>query len=172
MSTISQIQLVSAICRHLDRQGVGMANARQLDAVVAAADLIVAAFAEPQKRAPAGMGLAAWLASDDTGLSSRVMARRLAPLAGLAVRIPQAARADSAAHPHDPGDFGRCLRLLEAVPELRPHLPAMAGVSPIWAALVGAWGELEALYREELPAGTAPRTYRRMRELIEAAPTP
>jgi predicted HAD superfamily Cof-like phosphohydrolase len=109
--------------------------------------------------------LMTWRVGDDTGLSSRCLARRLAPPAGIGVPIG----GHGTDHPLDPADFGRCVRLLEAVPELRPHLPHAAGISPVWAALVGCWGELEALYREELPSGTARRLYRRMRELIDGA---
>jgi hypothetical protein len=109
-----------------------------------------------------------WLESGTTGLSSLAMARRLAPLAGIDVFIPRERGFWNDSHPSDPSDLGRCLGLLGAVPSLAAFLPGMAGVSPQWAALVASWGELEALYREELPAGPAPRCYRRMREILEA----
>ena len=60
---------------------------------------------------------------------------------------------------------GRCLGLLEAVPELRPHLPAMADESPVWAALVARWDELERLFAEEAPTGRCPKLYALMKEL-------
>lgn len=71
-------------------------------------------------------------------------------------------------HPHDPSDFGRCHRLLEVMPSWRPLLAEK--VSPLsceWARLIEAWDELTALYLEELPSGNAPRTYHRMKEVIE-----
>lgn len=85
-----------------------------------------------------------WLDSGNVGFSSAVLARHLAPRAGLGVHVP-CAPWNTKFHPLDRSDFDRCCRLLEAVPTLRPHLPAMAELSPTWARLAGAWGELEAL---------------------------
>ena len=99
-----------------------------------------------------------WLSGRDTGLSSQAMCLTLL---GGKVRWPH--------HPHDPADLGRCLRLLQVVPEWRGRLNEVAALSPEWAALVGAWSEIEALYREEEPSGTAPRCYERMRDLLESA---
>lgn len=56
------------------------------------------------------------------------------------------------AYPHDADDFGRCLGLLDAVPEYRGRLKKMADVSETWAAIVEIWDELEALYRSGTPA--------------------
>lgn len=163
MSVVSQIDLIVYITRYLDRRGHKDVNVRQINAIIEAANLIVAAFAVPHQPAAVGMGLARWLASDDTGLSSECLARHLAPLAG--IDVPVGGRGVD--HPSDPGDFGRCVRLLEAVPELRPHLPRAADLSPVWAALVARWEELEGLYRDESPMGRAPRLYERMRQLID-----
>jgi hypothetical protein len=156
----SQIRLVLAIGRELERQGFGGLNARQLNALIAAADEIVREVSTPDVPSTPASGLRAWLASDDTGLSSKAMAARLAPLIGERVLLGRPTD-----HPHDPDDFGRCLGLLEAAPELRQHLPLMADVSPEWARLVGAWDELEGLYREERPTGTAPRLFERLKAL-------
>lgn len=167
MDTVNQIGLIVAITRHLDASGHKEADARQFSAIVAAADIIVREFGRPHEAARPSSGLAAWLRSDDTGQSSLAMARHLAPLAGIGVEVPLGHYADGTEHPSDPSDFGRCSRLLGAVPELRPHLESMASLSPAWASLAGHWEELEALHREETPAGKAPRLYRRMRDLIE-----
>jgi hypothetical protein len=156
----SQIRLIEAIGKELERQGFRALNARQLNALIAAADDIVREVSAPHVAAVPASGLRAWLASDDTGLSSRAMAARLAPLIGERVLLGRPTD-----HPHDPDDFGRCLGLLEAAPALREHLPLMADVSPEWACLVGAWDELEALYREERPSGKAPRLFERMKAL-------
>jgi hypothetical protein len=102
------------------------------------------------------MGLDAWLSSDQTGVSSIFMA---GVLSGSFSR--------KFGHPHDPSDFGRCLGLLDACPELRGNIRRMAEHGAEWSALVGAWHELEKMYREELPSGRAPRTYDRMRELLK-----
>lgn len=87
-----------------------------------------------------------WLDSGDVGFSSATLARHLAPRAGLGVHVP-CAPWNMKFHPLDRSDFDRCCRLLETVPALRPHLPTMAELSPTWARLVDAWGELETLRR-------------------------
>lgn len=102
-----------------------------------------------------------WLTGDDTGISSETI------VAYLALGYLPSGRRGS--HPHDPDDLGRCVRMLERLPELRPRLGEMSALSPAWAALVAHWDELEALYREEEPSRRAPKCYARMRELIEAA---
>lgn len=67
-------------------------------------------------------------------------------------------------HPHDPSDLCRCLRV-------SPNAPThMRERSPEWAALVDHWDELADMLAEEHPAGTAPRTYARMRELLATKP--
>ena len=120
-----------------------------------------------------------WITGDDTSASSEaiwahmvgVSTRRIfaptpprgAPRAPMA-RVPPRGLS---AHPHHPADLGRCLRLLEAVPQWRARLPEMASRSPAWAALVARWGELEAGYAVEAPTGATPRTYAAMRAAIE-----
>lgn len=154
---VSQIDLISAISDHLERAGVPRINQRQMNAIIRAATDIVEAIAKEHKPATDGMGLVAWLDSDDTGLSSRFMAMYLS------------SRLCNEIHwPHDPDDFGRCYRLLQAVPELRDRLPYLENASVQWAALVKHWSELESLWVEESPAGAAPKLYARMRELLKS----
>lgn len=159
---VCQIDLVGAIQQHLQHEeGITHILHRDMKAIIDAANLIVAEFEKPERPAVPGMGLAAWLVSDHTGLSSRRMASRLS-----ATRyMPEA----EPAYPRDPADFGRCLGLLEACPELRDRLPRMADDGPEWAALVEHWDELEALWREESPSGTAPKLFERMKELLRGA---
>lgn len=78
-----------------------------------------------------------WFVSGETGRSSETMAARLTG------RTPPGHPFN---HPSDGGDLGRCLKLLDAVPELRERLPDMADVSPYWAALVERWDDLETAY--------------------------
>lgn len=101
----------------------------------------------------------AWLGNGDIGVSSAtiwtvMMGRKASPRWGHDV-------------PHDPADFGRCYRLLKAMPLWRSRLGEVAVRFPEWQRLVDAWDELTALYEEELPSGSAPKLYRRIKECID-----
>ncbi len=165
----TQPELVGALLRWLDNRGVKSMISRQLNAVIAAADGIIAAIDDPPRDSAPGMGLRAWLNTDDTGQSSLYMAQVLAPLAGLAAPAPGVHSRDP--WPHDPGDFGRCVRLLEAVPELRAHVAALANPEhgPVWNGIANEWDALEGLFREEAPSGKCPKLYQRLCELKRAA---
>jgi hypothetical protein len=164
MNHVDQIDLIAAITKHLSGRGFKEVNPRQFNAVIEAANIIVAAYNKPHKSAEPNMGLKAWLDCDETGMSSRVMASVLSGFAGDKTGIYVE---DRYAHPLDPSDFGRCVGLLNACPEMRPHIAEMATVSPTWKRLVEHWDELEVLYLEELPKKKAPKLSARMIELIE-----
>lgn len=105
-----------------------------------------------------------WLATGSTGSSSEAMAFWLA--------FGQKT-CDNYAHPHDPDDLDRCLRLLDTVPELRQRLHHMSEVSPYWGALLNNWGAIERSHLEEVGLGwckahSAPKTYALMREVLDA----
>lgn len=87
-----------------------------------------------------------WMATGRVGASSTCMARHLT------------GQAHDGFHPRDSADFGRCLGLLDAVPELRSRLSDMAAVSPYWTALVEHWDEIERRVREEDGADTVMRS--------------
>ena len=164
MSTVSQIELIGNIARYVERHGHKSLCPRQINAIIAAADLVIKELGQLFRPAVPGSGLKAWLASDSTGSSSLYLAHVLAPQ-----EAPAWHGDEPVPYPHDPSDFGRCVGLLDAAPDLRPRLPNVAtGHGPQWAALAGAWEELEALYREELPTGKAPRLYARMQELLKS----
>ncbi len=165
--TVSQIPLVCAIIAHLaKRHGEFAMESRRDNEIIRAADIIVAAFSQPIIKATPGMGIEKWLASDDTGMSSLAMARHLCKaVGGHQPHIRKPRYSDGDEYPSDPSDIGRCIRLLEAVPALREHLPKMAEVSPVWAAYVARWDEMETLYREEFPSGSAPKLYDLMQEI-------
>lgn len=74
-----------------------------------------------------------WMVSGKTGASSKCMAAHLT------------GNKCDGSYPHDSGDFGRCLGLLKAVPEIRILLPKMADVNRYWAALVKEWDSIEVL---------------------------
>jgi hypothetical protein len=106
-----------------------------------------------------------WLAGRGTGLSSETMAYYLAF---------DVIKERGRSHPHDPSDFNRCLKLLHAVPEMRVHLHKMANLSPYWAALVARWDDVERSFLDEVgfdwcKAGIAPKTYRLMKTILDAA---
>ena len=85
--------------------------------------------------------LAEWALSGSTGASASAIARHM-------VGAPHDGYAN---HPVDGGDFGRCERLLDAVPGFRDRLHEMATVTEYWAALVPRWAEIKAAHEEWLP---------------------
>lgn len=106
---------------------------------------------------PKERSVAEWRAGPDVGLSSATIAHVLEGTTLLS----------RATVPMDPSDFGRCHRLLQLFPWMRPRLHEVAERFPEWKPLVYAWDELTALYEEELqrPDHRAPKLYARMREL-------
>ena len=107
-----------------------------------------------------------WLANGEIGVSSKCMAMWLA--------FGKRTQAAFGAHPHDPSDMDRCLKLLWRAPGLRKRLPKMAELDKTWAALVARWDEIEAMQMDEIglnwtKAKSAPKTYALMREVIDGA---
>ena len=76
--------------------------------------------------------IANWATSRDTGASSKCIARHLMGLD------------TDGSYPHDADDFGRCERLLVAIPELRPRLGEMASVNRYWATIAPRWDEIKS----------------------------
>ena len=98
---------------------------------------IAAAIAE-QLRAPHDL----WWYGTDVGTSSAGM---------FAVLCPEYLRASASEYgnrttPRDADDLGRCLRLLEAIPEWRERLNEVAEAYPdtAWPRIIARWVELEA----------------------------
>ena len=136
---INQIDLICAISKHLERsEKIKEVEPRHYNAIIQAANAIVEAFARPFRSAAPCSGLQSWLDSDDVGASSKYMAMQLSGRVGT-----------ECSHPLDVDDFGRCVRMLEVCPELRPLVPLMVNCSPEWAALVERWDELTQLYTQE-----------------------
>ena len=131
---LSQMELVSAILNEINRQipDATLPPARVLNLICSSATEIVREAAIEFRGASEGMGLHAWLKSDDTGLSSKFMAHVL--YGGPKCEMN---------YPHDANDFGRCERLLKACgepepskwldllqyPEWRPWVAKMKGLS-------------------------------------------
>jgi hypothetical protein len=100
-----------------------------------------------------------WLANGETGLSSKCMA--CVALGAVPKRIHW---------PHDPGDFNRCLLLVESVPEVRQYFPTIRGLCEQWASLIDSWDELREMFVAEAgfnwsESNRAMKTYERMKEL-------
>lgn len=165
---IEQMPLICAITEYL-REGYGIETMlpREFNAVISAANMIVEELAKPEKSVTPNMGMTAWMASDHTGRSSMYMAWRLHCAAGIqaGTRPPL----QEYAYPLDPDDLKRCIWLLDACPILRPCFKEMAKTGPEWAALIERWDELEQTLREELPSGSAPRTYALMQDVLTNA---
>ncbi len=150
------MSLVMAILNEIDRQGkergfnAGVLS-RQMNACVKAANAIVKEFAIGYQPSTPGMGAMRWAATDDVGMSSQFMHY---VLGGGAKAEPN--------HPHDPSDFGRCLKYLAAVTEReRKPLSEMAKHGAIWSALVTHWDEFEKLHT----AGNGPGLFDKMKAI-------
>lgn len=93
----------------------------------------------------------AWIVGPDTGISSKAIFSHM--MIGSLVEY---------GHPYDNDDLGRCLRLLEAVPEWSARIGEMAQYSPEWAALCAEWDALRALYQMDRRSKTLYETMRRL----------
>jgi len=105
--------------------------------------------------------MAAWLLSDDTGISSKAI---WAHMNGLEV--------EDFWPPADPSDFGRCARLLAQFPQWSERICEMSRYSPEWAALTARWGEIHYQMDQEVgidwsKGKSAPKTYRLMKEITK-----
>ena len=147
------MDLVLSIIRELDRQNPGVeVISRQMNSIIDAANSIIREFERPYTPAGENVGRDAWLKSDDVGLSSRYLAY-MAGLIGYA----------EYAHPHDSGDFGRCLSLIRACPKAFADLSRLPRDQKTWAKLLASWNELTELHGK----GEHSELTRRIRELTE-----
>jgi hypothetical protein len=137
---INQIDLVGAISKELDRQGMTHVNQRQFNAIIKAANQIIFELETPDTPSKPGMGLEEWLLSDDTGASSKYMA---------CILLGKGPHAEHA-YPYDSEDFGRCYRFLQAVPEARKNLEKLKDCGPVWETYIKNWPELERLFEQGL----------------------
>lgn len=147
---LNSMALISAISKEINNQIPNLpVNSRLMNCIIQSANGIAAEFAKDSVMATKGMGLTAWLESDDTGLSSKYMASVLS-----------GQFCADFAYPRDPDDFGRCVRLIEAVPELAPKIAEMKGKGPMWDAVVENWERWVAMLNEE----QSDELYRQMRQ--------
>lgn len=104
-------------------------------------------------------GVQALFRTGDVGISSRTIAGVLS--GGSWLMGPY-----RGGTPADPGDFGRCHRMLHAVPGWRERIDEVSARFSRWRGLVEAWDELERLYVEESPGGRCPKLYERMHAIL------
>ena len=115
----------------------------------------------PQFGAPASMKpYVDWVNGGDSGISSKTLLSAITGVNFMDRFGPGV--------PRDPADFGRCYRLLERFPELRPQLSKVAEKHPVWTRLVERWSDLEVMYRAAIDSGaeTAPELYRAIQDAI------
>lgn len=136
MNRLNQIALVTAITKELNRQIPGLPADGRMNVVIKAANDICDEYSRELVSASAGMGLEAWLNSDDTGSSSLYMAWCLSHSQ---FGYWQGRKQPEAAYPHDPDDLGRCIRLIEAVPEFGGKIPEMSHRGHQWLAVTTNW---------------------------------
>jgi len=159
--SVNQILMVAAILKELHDQGFE-SHQKLLDGAVEAANVVVdAARSIDEVSDKKTMTVAEWLLGGDTGRSSEFMARVLSDM-------PADSFDGKNDYPRDPSDFGRCVRMLEKIPNLYRRLGRMRKHGLIWSALVDKWYSFRELYRSEAPSGKCPVLYREMRALFDS----
>jgi hypothetical protein len=152
--------------------GASMAFGSRADVEALKASLAPSAAASVRSRySDLDPAAAEWLATGKHGTSAATIFYRLTGVRPNILRDGE----DPVSHPRDPDDLRRCRLLLEQVPAFRLRLDEMRAVSPHWAALVGAWGDLCATMDAECPQwrdghGVARETYSKMVALNAWAP--
>ena len=115
----------------------------------------------------------AWMAGDDTGISSLAIA---SAMAGIKQKTRWGSRT-----PRDPSDLGRCLRLMAKFPQWTPERfeATMSGISHEWRCFAEDWPQIAASMADEVgidwsKGKSAPKTYELMkateRRAIETDP--
>ena len=99
-----------------------------------------------------------WYATGEKGLSSENMA---ATVLGLPSRLY---------HPCDPADLNRCIKLVDAVPEIKTKFPEIAKLSPQWKEVINNWEKLREMFISEVGFDwqnhkSAGKTYEFMKQL-------
>jgi hypothetical protein len=95
--------------------------------------------------------IAEWLAGDDTGSSSKSI------MLWLSSRTTD--KTWGADVPRDAYDLGRCVRLLEIMPEWKARMPEMAEAGGLWATFSKHWDAVVAQLMEDCGGGPIPRPY-------------
>ncbi len=139
---VAPMLLTNSVTRILhDEFSLTIANQRQLQALIDGCLTIAREFNRPHRPAVAGMGLKAWLQSDEVGISSLFLAHVLAKEAGLEEVTPFPGRPFCANlhYPHDAQDFKKCVGLLVAVPEMWAKRGAITTQGEYWPEIAKSW---------------------------------
>ena len=94
--------------------------------------------------------LVRYILKGDTGVSSETI---------IAAALKTRRRDFRGDAPYDPADFGRCYRLLQRFPWLRPLAFPILDRRPEWRELVRNWDELVKVYLRDLPTGRSTDLY-------------
>lgn len=83
-----------------------------------------------------------WQTKGNVGVSSATMA-------SIALGLDEPFYGSRFDAPHDPSDMLRCIKLLEAIPEIRDHFPVIAKRVPAFTGIIDQWDALvEVMNRE------------------------
>lgn len=94
-----------------------------------------------------------WISSGEVGASSSALAYHLCySLNPSSIWTDEASAVD---HPLDWSDFGRCIKMLDAIPQLRPELHVTRWMSPAWALIGKSFDRLEQSWRANVPDGAS-----------------
>lgn len=104
----------------------------------------------------------AWFLSGDVGTSSETIVAAY-------FDFP---REGGISYPHDAGDLGRCIKLLNEVPILNNALQRLGELDPHWKALFVNWAALKAAYYLEVGANESgdkshDKVYDMMKEILD-----
>jgi hypothetical protein len=106
-----------------------------------------------------GEAIARWLLEGKPGVSSKAMASVALGL------VPK-----DHCHPLDLYDFNRCIKLVDAVPDVRGWFHEIRLLSPQWAAVIDNWDRLRTSFIEEAgydwsKSNRCPETYKLWKSL-------
>lgn len=69
-------------------------------------------------------------------------------------------------YPANPPELWRCFYVLKEYPEYRARMPEIASLCPQWRLLSQYWEPLEKLCRSEWPDYDAPKTAKKMKNML------
>ncbi|WP_449556871.1 hypothetical protein [Huaxiibacter chinensis] len=106
------------------------------------------------------MKILQWQASGDVGVSSATMA-------SIALGLDKPIYGSHFGAPHDPSDMLRCMKLVEAIPEIRNHFPAISSRVPAFKGIIDGWDDLVFVMNRECvgPRWSAPDAYKMIQQL-------